>query len=127
MLYSNAFYLNIMNTLLLILLGLFIGGIGSFLGLAGGFIIVPLLLIWGYEAGRASGTSLMVVLLISLSAVIAHNKLQHIDFKVALPLAIGGIMGAQVGARYVDKFPADTFSKIFAVVLILIAIRLGFT
>ncbi len=115
-----------MNTVLLIIAGLFIGGLGSFLGMGGGFLIVPLLLILGYEAKIVSGTSIMAILLISLSAVIAHNRLQHIDFKVAIPLAIGGVIGAQIGAQYVDKFPTDTFSKIFAVVLVLIAIRIGF-
>ncbi|MFQ5974863.1 MAG: TSUP family transporter [Candidatus Hydrothermarchaeales archaeon] len=115
-----------MNTLLLVLAGLVIGGLGAFLGLGGGFLLVPLLLILGYEAKIVSGTSLMVILLISISAVIAHNKLQHIDFKIALPLAIGGIIGAQFGARYVDKFSTDLFSKIFAVILILIAIKIGF-
>ncbi len=115
-----------MNTLILVFIGLFIGVLGSFLGMGGGFLLVPLLLILGYEAAKVSGTSLMIILLISLSAVIAHNKLQHIDFNLVIPLAIGGIIGAQIGARWVDKFPTDTFSKIFAVVLILIAIRLGF-
>ncbi|MFQ5887613.1 MAG: TSUP family transporter [Candidatus Hydrothermarchaeales archaeon] len=115
-----------MNTLLLVVVGLIIGVIGSFFGLGGGFLVVPLLLILGYEASRVAGTSLMVVLLISISAVIAHQKLQHIDLQVALPLAIGGIIGAQVGAQWVDKFPTEVFSKIFAVILIVIAIRIGF-
>ena len=123
----EEYYANIMQTIPLIIAGLIIGMLGGFLGLGGGFLIVPLLLVLGYEAKIVSGTSLMAILLISLSGVIAHNKLQHIDFKIAIPIAIGGIIGAQIGAQWVDKIPTETFSKIFAAVLILIAIRIGFT
>lgn len=111
---------------MLILLGFVIGVAASFTGLGGGFLLVPLLLFLGYKAGKAVGTSFLVILIISISAVIAHKRLEHIDTKVALFLALGGVIGAQIGAKLVDQFPTDVFNKIFAVILILIAIRIAY-
>ncbi|MCP5419792.1 MAG: sulfite exporter TauE/SafE family protein [Gammaproteobacteria bacterium] len=104
--------------LLLVVLGVGIGVGASFTGLGGGFLMVPLLLFMGYTAQKAVGTSFLAILVISISALFAHNKLANVDYKMGLLLGLGGIVGAQIGARLVEHVPTAQFKKIFALVLV---------
>ena len=100
-------------------LGGVIVGIGaSFTGLGGGFLIVPLLLLLGYPAQKAVGTSFLAILVISVSALIAHNKLANVDYRVGILLGVGGIVGAQIGARLLEHVSTASFKRIFAAVLV---------
>jgi uncharacterized protein len=103
---------------LLILSGVVVGIGASFSGLGGGFLMVPLLLFLGFSAQKAVGTSFLAILVISVSALVAHNRLANVDYRVGILLGIGGIVGAQVGARLVEHVPTDSFKKIFAFVLV---------
>lgn len=113
-----------LHLLTLVGYGLLVGGAAAFTGLGGGFLIVPLLLHLGYEPGKAAGTSFVTILVISLSAVVAHQRLAHVDFKAGLLLGLGGLVGAQVGARFLDGVDPLVFRRIFAVVLIGLAVHL---
>jgi len=108
------------------LIGFLVGIIGGFAGIGGGVIIVPTLLLLGFSSEKAVGTSFFCVLLLSVSALIAHLRLENVDYKVGLFLAIGGIVGAQIGARITELVPTDIFKKIFAIMLALIAIKIFF-
>jgi uncharacterized membrane protein YfcA len=114
------------NLLLLVASGLLVGIAAAFTGLGGGFLMVPLLLFFGYAAQKAVGTSFLAILMISISAVLAHNKLQNIDYKVAVFLGIGGVIGAQVGARLIEHVSTGQFRKLFAAVLVGLAAYLFF-
>ena len=107
-----------MTQIAVVLIGLLIGVASSFVGLGGGFLMVPLLLFLGYPAQRAVGTSFLAILVISLSALIAHNKLANVDWRLGLLLGIGGIVGAQIGPRLVEQVSTESFRKIFAAVLV---------
>lgn len=117
-----------MNPNMLVLLGsgVLVGLGAAFTGLGGGFLMIPLLLFLGFTAQRAVGTSFLAILLISISALIAHNKLQNVDYKVAIFLGIGGVIGAQVGARLVEHVSTGQFRRLFAVVLVGLAAFLFF-
>jgi len=65
-----------------------------------------------------ASTSFLAILMISISAVLAHNKLQNIDYKVAIMLGLGGAVGAQVGARLLEHVSTGQFRRLFAVVLV---------
>lgn len=110
--------------ILLVLIGIVVGIAASFSGLGGGFIMVPLLLFLGYSAQKAVGTSFLAILVISVSAIIAHHKFNGVDFRAGILLGIGGIVGAQVGARLVQYISIDSFRKIFAAVLLCLALYL---
>jgi hypothetical protein len=114
------------NYFLLAGAGVLVGIAASFTGLGGGFLMVPLLLFFGYAAQKAVGTSFLAILMISLSAVLAHNKLQNIDYKVAVFIGIGGVVGAQLGARLVEHVSTGQFKKVFAVALVGLAAYLFF-
>ncbi|WDN90571.1 uncharacterized protein BuS5_03542 [Desulfosarcina sp. BuS5] len=110
------------NTPVIIIVGVIIGLCAAFSGLGGGFMIVPLLIFFGYSAQKAVGTSFLGVLIISISAFLAHIKLSNVDYKVGLLLGAGGIIGAQAGARLVEYVPTIYFKKIFALILICLAL-----
>jgi uncharacterized protein len=104
--------------------GVIVGIGASFTGLGGGFLLVPILLYLGFSAQKAVGTSFLAILVISISALIAHNKLANIDYKYGILLGIGGIVGAQIGARLVEHVSTDSFKKIFAMILVGLAVYL---
>jgi uncharacterized protein len=108
----------------LIIIGLGIGIGASFTGLGGGFLIVPLLLWYGFNASHASGTSAMAILVIAISTIVAHQRLGNIDYKTGILIGVGGIVGAQLGAQLVSHVSTETFRRIFAVILAALAIYL---
>ena len=113
-------------TALMPFLGILVGTGAAFSGLGGGFLMVPILLFAGYSAHKAVGTSFLAILVISLSALLAHNKLANVDYKVGILLGLGGIVGAQIGARLLEHVSTAQFKKIFACILIGLAVYLFF-
>lgn len=116
------------TTTMLIMLGsgVLVGIGASFSGLGGGFLMVPLLLFLGYSAQKAVGTSFLGILIISVSALLVHNKLANVDYRAGILLGIGGIAGAQLGARLVEHVSTANFKKIFALILVGLALFLFF-
>jgi len=106
------------NMLLLVASGVVTGIGASFTGLGGGFLMIPLLLFLGYSPQKAVGTSFLAILVISISALIAHNRLSNVDYRLGILLGIGGIIGAQIGSRLVEHVSTANFKKIFAVILV---------
>jgi len=107
-----------LNYVLLLLSGLLVGIAASFTGLGGGFIIVPLLVALGYTAQKAVGTSFLAILIISLSAVFAHYRLSNVDYRVAIVLGLGGVIGAQIGPHLLEHVSTANFKKIFSFILL---------
>jgi uncharacterized membrane protein YfcA len=107
-----------LKLLIILAAGVIVGVGASFTGLGGGFLMIPLLLFLGFSAQKAVGTSFLGILIISVSALIAHNKLANVDYRVGVMLGLGGIVGAQVGARLVEHVSTESFKKIFAVILV---------
>jgi len=107
-----------MNLLAMAMVGVLVGIGAAFTGLGGGFLMVPILLFLGLPAQKAVGTSFLAILVISISALVAHQKLANIDYKIGLLLGVGGILGAQIGARLVEHVSTAHFKKIFAVILV---------
>lgn len=112
------------NAWLIAASGILVGIGASFTGLGGGFLMIPILLYLGFSAQKAVGTSFLGIFVISLSALVAHNKLANVDYKYGILLGLGGIAGAQIGARLVEHVSTDNFKKIFAVILIGLAVYL---
>lgn len=117
---------NATTIVLMILAGVGVGVAASFSGLGGGFIMVPLLMFMGYTAQKAVGTSFMAILVISISALFAHGRFANVDYRAGILLGIGGIVGAQVGAYLVQQVPTELFKKIFAGILVGLAVYLFF-
>ena len=114
------------NMLIMAVLGVGVGIGAAFTGLGGGFLMIPILLYMGFTAQKAVGTSFLAILVISISALFAHGKFDNVDYRAGALLGVGGIVGAQIGARLVQQVSTEGFKKIFAVVLVGLAVYLFF-
>ena len=100
-----------------------IGGIlSSVTGLGGGFMVVPLLIYLGRDTKLAVGTTFVFILLVAISSLIAHYRLGNVDIKTGLVLALGGILGAQIGPQVLQNVSDQNFKKIFSVLMVITAV-----
>ncbi|MEN9951223.1 MAG: hypothetical protein RLZZ557_1998 [Bacteroidota bacterium] len=119
-----------METLIyLLLIGLAAGFLGGMVGIGGGVLIVPaLVLILGLSQHLAQGISLAMILFpVGILGVINYYKKGYVDFRYAGLIAVGFFVGSYLGSKFSLSLPQDTVKKIFAVVMILLAIKLLFT
>ena len=104
----------------LVLIGLAAGFMGGMVGIGGGVIIVPaLVLLLGLSQHQSQGISLAMLLFpVGILGVINYYKKGHVDFKYAGLLAIGFLAGSYLGSKFSLSLPQDTVKKVFAVVMI---------
>lgn len=114
--------------LIIIVVGLAAGMLSGLVGVGGGIIIVPALVYFiGFSQKTAQGTSLaMIMLPVGIFGVLQYYKQGHVDFKIVGLLAIGFLAGSFLGSKIALSLPQDTVKKIFAVVLIMVAIKMLF-
>jgi uncharacterized membrane protein YfcA len=91
------------NLFLLILIGLGAGILSGFTGVGGAFVITPALIVLGFPANFAVGTSLAWVLGNSLIGTIRHGKMGNVDVKLGLLLLVAAIGGVEVGVRILNR------------------------
>jgi len=115
-----------MMIVLYIAIGLVAGILSGLVGIGGGIIVVPaLVLLAGVPQLTAQGTSLaLFVIPLSIFAFMTYYKAGHVDMSIVMLLAIGFIVGSISGSKMAFLVNQETLTKVFAVVLILIAIRL---
>jgi uncharacterized protein len=108
-------------------------GIGAAAGLAsglfgvgGGFLIVPLQLLWTRtDARRASGTSMAALLPIALVGASAYYYGRvpgQVDFRVAFFLVIGSMTGAYLGARVIGRVREPTLNQVVVALLVAVGV-----
>ncbi len=113
------------RTTTVLLVGLAAGFLAGMFGVGGGILIVPaLVLIVKMDQRIAHGTSLAAVLPISVASFITYWANDHVDFRVALCLAIGAIGGAVIGTKLLHVLSHRTLSLAFSGLLIVTAVRL---
>jgi uncharacterized protein len=102
--------------------------LSGMVGIGGGLIIVPALVYFlGMSQHTAQGTSLGLILLpVGILAVLSYYKQGHVDIKIVGLLAIGFIAGSYFGSKISLSLPQETVKKIFAVMMILIAVKMIF-
>lgn len=103
----------------LILVGLGVGAFGALVGVGGGFVLVPILLLLypDMPADELTSISLAVVLVNSLSGTTAYARQRRTDYRSALLLGASSLPGAVAGALVVGKLPREAFDACFAAVL----------
>jgi len=115
--------MNIQILLSLILIGILAGVLSGLVGVGGGIIMVPLLVMFfSFNQHEAQGTSL-AVLAVPVTAVAVYNyyKAGQINLKYAAIIAVFFVLGSIVGSKFALTLDQKTLKKIFAVVLLLIA------
>ncbi len=105
-----------------------VGGLaGGLLGVGGGFVMVPLQVIWaGRDQHRANGTSLAAILPIALVAAATYyfgRSSPQTDLTVAFFLAAGGTAGAFAGALAARRMSDRTLKLIVAVLLVVVGLK----
>ncbi|MCQ4847628.1 sulfite exporter TauE/SafE family protein [Gordonibacter pamelaeae] len=106
-------------------IGLGAGLASGYVGVGGGFIMVPLMLsLVGISMKQASGTSLIAVMLLDIPGTIEQGLLGNIDYMAGIAVAVGSIPGAVIGARLVRLVPERTLRFIFGGFLIVAAVVL---
>ena len=107
------------------LIGVVAGFMSGYVGVGGGFIMVPLFVsMLGIPMRLASGTSLTAVCILAIPGVIEQAVLGNIDYMVGVAMMIGSIPGAIVGANLVKRVPERALRFAFALFLLLMAVLL---
>jgi uncharacterized protein len=117
-----------MNIFLYILLGVVAGIFSGLIGIGGGIIIVPaLVLLFGLSQHSAQGTTLaLMVPPIGLLAALAYYKQGFVDLKIAAFICVGFFIGGLFGAKFALGIPETILKKIFGIVLLAVSIRMIF-
>ena len=99
-------------------IGIIAGVASGYIGLGGGFIMVPLMLAWiGLPMRYASGTSLIGIMLLAIPGAVEQGLLGNIDYLTGIVTAIGTVPGAFIGARFVSRVPDRTLRILFSIFL----------
>jgi uncharacterized membrane protein YfcA len=85
-------------------------------------MVVPFLIYLGRDAKIAVGTSFVFIFLVAISSLIAHYRLGNVDIKTGLVLALGGVLGAQMGPHVLQHVSDQNFKKIFSVLMVITAV-----
>ena len=120
--------MDIQTILIIILVGVAAGMLGGLVGVGGGIIIVPALVyIIGMSQKTAQGTSLGLIMLpVGIFGVLQYYKQGHVDFTLVGILAVGFLAGSFFGSKIALSLPQETVKKIFAVLMIIMAIKMLF-
>lgn len=116
------------TVLILLLIGLLAGMLSGFVGVGGGIIIVPALVIFlGFTQHGAQGTSLAVLLApVGVFAVMNYYKAGHIDIRAAIVIGLAFIIGAYFGSKIAISINQEMVKKVFAVFMIAVAVKMLF-
>ena len=109
-------------------LGLAAGIFSGFLGLGGGAVIIPaLVLLFGFTQHQAQGTTLaMMVPPIGLLAAMKYYQSGNVKISVAALMCAGFFIGGLIGAQFVHKIPDYLLKRVFGCFLLLISIKMIF-
>lgn len=108
------------------LIGLGAGVLSGYVGVGGGFIMVPLFMqLLGTPMKLTSGTSLIAVMILAASGTVAQAAMGNIDWFAGICMAIGCIPGAYIGSKLIKKVPELALRYVFSAFLLIAAGMLG--
>lgn len=119
--------MTISTIIIIMCIGLIAGMLSGLIGVGGGIIMVPMLLLMGFTQQQAQGTSLAALLPpVTLFAVINYHKAGFIDWRYALIISSLFIVGGYFGSKIAVNIDQRTLKKIFGGVLLLVAAKMIF-
>ncbi len=115
------------SILLPIFVGIFVGFLSAFMGVGGGFVMVPAMIyIFGMGTVAAIGTSLFQIVFVTLNVSILHATFNYsVDLILAIFLLIGGVIGAQYGSKFTSKFKGEQIRVLLALIVLVVCIKMG--
>lgn len=114
------------HPVVLVVIGLLIGTLGTLIGAGGGFLLVPLLILFHpeYPPETITAISMAVVATNALSGTAAYVRQRRIDYKAGVIFALMTVPGSILGVMTVAVMPRNTFDVIFAFLLVAVAVFL---
>ena len=114
------------TVIVLIIIGLAAGALSGLVGVGGGLIIVPALVYFvAFSQKAAQGTSLGILLLpVGILAVLQYYQKGFVDIKVVLIVSTGFLIGGWFGSKLAISLPVGAIKKIFAVFMLLTALKM---
>lgn len=112
----------------LIALGLLAGYLSGLVGIGGGIVMVPVLvLLFGFTQHKAQGTTLALLMIpVGIFGVMNYYKAGNVDIKTALLLCCGFVLGSYLGSKTAITLSQDTLRKVFAILMFLVAVKMFF-
>jgi uncharacterized membrane protein YfcA len=109
-------------------IGYVIGLVGAVMGIGGGFLLVPMLIYFlRMPTATVIGTAAVLTTATMAVASVMHALTNHlVDAVLALVLMVGGVIGAQFGARAAQKMPAERLRLLLALLILAVGIRFGY-
>ena len=105
--------------------GALAGVASGYVGLGGGFIMVPLMVsLFRIPMKLTSGTSLIAVTLLAVPAAVTQTLLGNVAWAVAIAVAVGSVPGALLGARLITRVPERALRFTFSGFLLVGAVML---
>jgi uncharacterized membrane protein YfcA len=106
-------------------IGFIIGFVGAIMGIGGGFLLVPMLIyVLRVPTATVIGTSMVLTLVTMASATVMHAAVNHlVDALLALFLMVGGVIGAQFGARAGQKMSGERLRLLLGLLVLAVGIR----
>ena len=109
-------------------IGVFAGVLAGLLGIGGGLVMVPaMVLVLGFDQHVAQGTSLLVIIPAALSGSYTHYRNGRVSLRDAAFLAGGGVLGASIGSILALSVDDAVLRKLFAIFLLVVAARMILT
>jgi hypothetical protein len=90
--------------LLLLFLGFTVGTVGGFIGVGGGYMVTPALIVFGFPGYMASGIDMTHIAAKGLVSTVRHRQLGNIDWTMALSMVAGTMLGVELGVRLLVHF-----------------------
>ena len=111
--------------LALLAIGLTAGVLAGLLGIGGGLLMVPaMVLITGFDQHVAQGTSLLVIIPAAALGSFTHHRHGRLALRDAAALAVGGVLGALLGSVTALSLDDELLQRLFAVLIIVMAVRM---
>jgi hypothetical protein len=109
-------------------IGFIIGFVGAVMGFGGGFLLVPMLIyVLRVPTSTVIGTSMVLTLVTMASATVMHAATNHlVDAVLALILMVGGVIGAQFGARAGQKMSGERLRLLLGLLVLAVGLRFAF-
>jgi uncharacterized protein len=113
------------HDLLVIISGFVVGALSGSMGVGGGILLVPLMVLgFGFAQHLAQGTSLAAIVPTSIVGAYTHDRARNVDRQAAAWLSAGGLIGALAGALIAVHLPRELLVRLFGALLLFSAYRI---
>lgn len=121
--------MDITTCIILIVIGLLAGVLSGLVGVGGGILMIPLLIIFlGFTQHEAQGTALFAMLPpIGILAAMNYYKAGFVKWEYAVVIAITFVVGGYFGSKLAISLPDQTVRKVFGVIMLIGALKLIFS